>query len=69
MKDRACISNYITQTCNYYNTEFTPLRNNYLKWSRLTLEELEKDYLPLQAILKNTPLSTLQHERIFDDNK
>ncbi len=69
MKDRACISNYITQTCNYYNTEFTPLRNNYLRWSRLTLEELENDYLPLQAILKNTPLSTLQHERIFDDNK
>ena len=69
MNDRACISNYITQSCNYYKTDFTPVRNNFLSWSNLTLEELEKDYLPLQAILENTPLSILQHERIFNDSK
>ena len=69
MKDRACISNYITQSCNFYKTDFTPVRKNFLSWSNLTLEELEKDYLPLKAILENTPLSILQHERIFNDNK
>ncbi len=67
MRERACISNYITQSCNRYNTKFTPTRNSFLKWSKLTLEELEKDYLPLQAILKNIPLSTLQHERCLND--
>tara|TARA_A100000164_G_C21913173_1_gene776779 strand:+ start:610 stop:2130 length:1521 start_codon:yes stop_codon:yes gene_type:complete len=69
MNDRACVSNYITQSCNLYKTEFTPVRNNFLKWTKLTLEELEKDYLPLQAILENTPLSILQHEKILNDNK
>jgi len=69
MKDRACVSNYITQSCNWYKTEFTPVRNNYLKWSKLSLEELEKDYLPLQAILKNVPLSIIQHERFLNDIK
>ena len=69
MNDRACISNYITQSCNFYKTDFTPVRKNFLSWSNRTLEELEKDYLPLKAILKNTPLSILQHERIFNDNK
>ena len=69
MNDRACISNYITQSCNFYKTDFTPVRKNFLSWSNRTLEELERDYLPLKAILKNTPLSILQHERIFNDNK
>ena len=69
MNDRACVSNYITQSCNLYKTEFTPVRNDFLKWSKLTLEELEKDYIPLQAILENTPLSVLQHEKILNDNK
>jgi len=67
MKDRASVSNYITQECNYFLTEFTPVRNNFHKWSRLTLEELERGYLPLQAILKNTPLPILKHERIYND--
>ena len=40
MKDRACISNYITQSCNWYKTEFTPVRNNFLKWSKLNLQDL-----------------------------
>lgn len=69
MIDRACISNYLTQSCNNYKTEFTPVRKNYLKWSKRTLDELEKDYLPLQAILRNIPLSTLNHEKIFNDTE
>ena len=69
MKDKASISNYITQTCNWYETKFTPVRENYFAWCKLTLEELEKDYLPLEAILKNTPLSILQHENNFKDVK
>tara|TARA_Y200000002_G_C22640899_1_gene646909 strand:- start:27 stop:1580 length:1554 start_codon:yes stop_codon:yes gene_type:complete len=69
MKDRACISNYITQSCNWYKTEFTPVRNNFLKWSKLNLQDLENDYLPLQAILNNRPLSIIQHEHNFKDVK
>jgi len=68
MKDRACISNYITQTCNWYKTEFTPNRNDFLKWSKQSLEELEKDYLPLHAIIENKPVSLLQHEEIKNAN-
>ena len=67
MKNRACISNYLTQTCNLYRTEFTPVRTNFLKWSELSIEDLERDYLPIQAILRNKPLSILQHERISND--
>ena len=69
MKDRACISNYITQSCNWYKTEFTPVRNNFLKWSKLNIQDLENDYLPLQAILNNRPLSIIQHENNFKDVK
>ena len=69
MKDRACVSNYITQSCNLYRTEFTPVRNNYLQWSKSNLDQLEQDYLPVQAILKNIPLSILQHERNFKHAK
>jgi len=69
MRDRAYICNYITQSCNYYLTKFTPIRNNYIKWSKLTIDELEKDYLPLKAILKNKPISLLQHERTLNDLK
>jgi capsule polysaccharide modification protein KpsS len=65
MKDRACVCNYITQSCNWYKTEFTPNRNNFLKWSKRSLEELEKDYLPLQAILENNPVSLLKHKENY----
>ncbi|MDD2974740.1 MAG: hypothetical protein PHZ10_06510 [Aliarcobacter cryaerophilus] len=65
MKDRACVCNYITQSCNWYKTEFTPNRNNFLKWSKRSLEELEKDYLPLQAILENNPVSILKHKENY----
>lgn len=67
MKDRACVSNYITQSCNWYKTEFTPNRNDFLKWSKRSLEEIEKDYLPLQAILENVPVSLLQHKENKND--
>ena len=69
MKDRACISNYITQSCNWYKTEFTPVRENFLAWSRLNLHDLENDYLPLQAILENKPLPIIQHEKYFKNVK
>lgn len=62
MTDRACVSNYITQSCNWYKTEFTPNNADFLKWSKLSLDEIEKDYLPLQAILENIPVSLLQHK-------
>lgn len=65
MKDRACVCNYITQSCNWYKTEFTPNRNNFLKWSKRSLEEIEKDYLPLQAILENKPVSLLKHKENY----
>lgn len=68
MKDRACVSNYITQSCNWYKTEFTPNRNNFLKWSAKSLDELEKEYLPLQAILEKVPVSLLQHKENKNDN-
>ena len=69
MKDRACISNYITQSCNWYKTKFTPVRGDYLAWSKLNLHDLENDYLPLQAILDNRPLPIIQHEKYFKNDK
>ena len=69
MKDRACISNYITQSCNWYKTGFTPVRGNFLAWSKLNLHDLENDYLPLQAILDNRPLPIIQHEKYFKNDK
>jgi len=69
MKDRACVSNYITQSCNWYKTEFTPNRNDFLKWSKRSLEELEKGYLPVQAIVDNLTVSLLQHQRNFNASK
>lgn len=69
MKDRACVCNYIAQSCNWYKTEFTPNRNDFLKWSKRSFEEIEKDYLPLQAILKDSPVSLLQHKRNFNATK
>lgn len=68
MQNRACISNYITQSCNWIKTDFTPHRSDFLKWSKQSLEELEKDYLPLRAIIENKPVSLLQHEEIKNAN-
>jgi hypothetical protein len=69
MIDRAYICNYITQSCNWYKTKFTPNRNDFLKWSKQNIKELEKDCLPLKAILEDIPVSTLQHRRKFNDSK
>jgi predicted glycosyltransferase len=62
MKDRACVSNYITQSCNWYKTEFTANRNDFLKWSSKSMDELRSDYLPLRAIVENIPISILQNK-------
>lgn len=68
MQNRAYISNYITQSCNWYKTEFTPNRNDFLNWSNQSLEELEQNYLPLHAISQSIPISLLQHQEIKNAN-
>lgn len=69
MIERACISNYITQSCNWYKTEFTPHPNNFNNWSQKKMDEFTKNYLPLKAIIDNIPVSYLKHKENLNVQK
>ncbi len=60
MQENAYISNYITQSCNWVNTNFTPTNNDFAKWVKEDLETLS-DNLIIEAITSNTPTSKLNH--------
>lgn len=66
MKERAFICNYITQSCNWYKTDFTPIPNDFKKWYKLNIDELNNKYLPLKSICDNVPISILQHKEKLD---
>ncbi len=67
MKENAYICNYLTQTCNWIETLFTPFRSNFLKWSKAKLQPLIKDNLMVESIVTCTPHSLLKHRAIMND--
>lgn len=69
MKDKAYISNYITQSCNWYKTMFTPNPYDFRKWNKDNFTNITENDLAIEAIVKNIPVSLLQHERSFNAKK
>lgn len=67
MKDRACICNYITQSCNWIKTEFTPNPLNFRKWYKKNYDDLLGNNVFVKAILTKTPVSLLKHNENFND--
>ena len=67
MIERAYISNYITQSCNWQHTIFTPHRSDFLKWSQKNIYDISEVSLLVDVILNEMPISLLQHKKNFND--
>ena len=67
MIERAYISNYITQSCNWLYTIFTPHRSDFLKWSKNNIYDIPEISLLTKAILSEMPVSLQIHNKNFND--
>lgn len=67
MRERAYICNYLTQTCNWIATSYTPLRSGFLKWSEMELESLIMNNPIIRSIDMGIPASLLKHKDLMKD--
>lgn len=63
MSDRAYVSNYLSQNCNWIQTIFTPNNNDFSKWVTRDVDELIMNNLPLESLLEDMPVSLIKHRR------
>ena len=63
MMDRACVCNYLTQTCNRLFSCFTT--DQIDSWVRVDLSELNAVSLIVEAIETSTPVSLLSHREFM----
>lgn len=70
MKEKFCISNYITTSCNWYKIDFTPNLYDFRKWNKDNFANITENDLAIEAIIvKNIQVSLLQHDRNFNVGK
>lgn len=65
----ASITYYAGQKCNWLFTEFTPMTDDFNKWSKYSIDQLllnEDVSIYLDSLEKDLPLSFLVHKRYFD---
>lgn len=66
MIEKAYISNYLSQSCNWIKTEFTPNNNDYHKWLNKKTNELQEHLLIKNAVITDNPISLLIHQRNYN---
>jgi len=65
MRERAYICNYLTQTCNWIDTQFTPFRSDFSDWSKMDLESLINDNPIAELIELEIPTSIKKHQSLM----